>query len=105
MKNEDELYWRLLLAGHGDGEESEEDIVRSVSKGGYYVGGDTATPVHSHSMGKLEEIQYSDKKFDLLKVEIGKKWSQDWYILRWQVLEKLREAFIKKNHFLIDIRQ
>ena len=30
---------RLLLAGHGDGEESEEDIVRSVSKGGYYVGG------------------------------------------------------------------
>ena len=34
----------LLLVGHGDGEESEEDIVRSVSKGGYYVGGDTATP-------------------------------------------------------------
>ena len=41
---------RLLLAGHGDGEESEEDIVRSVSKGGYYVGGDTATPVHSHTV-------------------------------------------------------
>ena len=45
---------RLLLAGHGDGEESEEDIVRSVSKGGYYVGGDTATLDHSHSIGKLE---------------------------------------------------
>ena len=34
-------------AGHGDGEESEEDIVRSVSEGGYYVGGDTATLGHA----------------------------------------------------------
>ena len=48
---------KLLLAGHGDGEESEEDIVRSVSEGGYYVGGDTAALDHSQSMGKLEEIQ------------------------------------------------
>ena len=61
MKNEDALYWRLRLAGHGDGEESEEDIVRSVSEGGYYVGGDTATLDHSQSIGKLEEIQYSNK--------------------------------------------
>ena len=78
MKNEEELYWRLLLAGHGDGEESEEDIVRSVSKGGYYVGGDTAALDHSQSMGKLEEIQYSDKTLKFSKVGIGRKWSQNW---------------------------
>ena len=73
MKNEDGLYWRLLLAGHGDGEESEEDIVRSVSEGGYYVGGDTATLDHSQSMGKLEKIQYSDKTLKFSKVGIGRK--------------------------------
>ena len=62
---------KLLLAGHGDGEESEEDIVRSVSEGGYYVGGDTAALDHSQSMGKLEEIQYSQfkRKYELSKAE------------------------------------
>ena len=51
---------KAAAAGHGDGEESEEDIVRSVSEGGYYVGGDTAALDHSQSLGKLEESQYSD---------------------------------------------
>ena len=55
-------------ADHGDGEESEGDIVRSVSKGGYYVGGDTATLDHSHTIAwansRRFNIQYSNENMN-----------------------------------------